>query len=247
MAISVLQVGWGSDTSSTTTEADFDVGITAGSVILVLCVFDNQVSFVSLSDGHAPSGPTDAVTDSGLGIVDNSALFMGTYIKAFLKPTAGSSIITMTTTTGLTFSGMTILEVAGFTNPTFDKKTSNPVTSHSATWTGIATGALTSANEIAAGVIGTDGSGITGLTTAWSHPTKGTNLVNGIDINGFGFEYLITPHASSLTETGTAAANTAGYTALTATLMEFGSGAIPPLVFDQLGAHITRKISAIAY
>jgi hypothetical protein len=200
MAISYVQIDKGDFLgASASTAVTFNSGTTAGSIIVVVAACDDVVTGITITNNNS-----DAVTDSGLGLVTFGTIFK-VRCQAFLTPTTGTTTVTATFSgTNPTYGDLYIWEVAGLTSAVFDKFVS-------ATGSGTAadsgtTGVLAAADEAAVAYGGSGGafaSPGTGWTTGQG-TTVGTNTGDGINPNtGSIGEHRVTAATTAINGTAT--------------------------------------------
>lgn len=219
MALSFVQITKGDFTSSSASFArTFSSGTSAGSIIVAAGSFANNATGVTVSDNN-----TDAVTDSGLGVVDIAGVGARIFCKAFLTATTGTTTVTATFTGGTPgFGDLYIWEIAGFTAPAFDKFVS--AAGSALLVDSGSTGTLSSATEAAiafgctAGVITTPGAD----WTTGQGSTVGSNAGDGITSNTSSIgEHRILAATTAIN--GTADGNGTAWGMLCATLFDGGA------------------------
>lgn len=239
MAISVIQRQSNGSTSSTASvTTTLPVGLTAGSILVVGCIFGSGGTFTTLTFSGAN-------TDSGQGVVAQGAgTLTKAFVKAFFAPVAGSTNCTVNFSPNTAFCGLYLFEVAGFTSAAFDRVIANKVDVNGTTFTSGSTGTLSAANEYAFAMLQT-GSGL--LTTdagnGWSNPTFATSVTSGLDTTlGFGINDQIVSANTALVYSGTNTNDTR--TSWVTTFMEAAPTLLAPV---SSAPHIIRKVRLTAY
>src|SRR5258705_225801 len=203
MAISFPKVGVA---SFTTSSASVDAGWTgggstaAGSMIAVAGSFDSVTTGVTLTCLGAAGG---TVTDSGQGLITDATGGWKSFIKTFFAPAAGVTTVRATYSgTNPTFGDIFIWEIAGISNPVFDKVATNSGTTASPA-DGGATGTLSASSEAAIGYgvsstiaytaagTGWTSDGIsTGTSSLGEHQILSSNAsINGTGVFGAGSQF----------------------------------------------------------
>jgi hypothetical protein len=142
--VSVVQ-----STSNTVITAASSLAITfaspigSSSVIVVGCAAGNNtaVTVTSVTDDKS-----DTSTDSGGGVVAEGTVEYYAFVRAFLAPTSGAQVVTVTLGAGQQNIGCVIYEVSGLATKAFDQVSSNAATGSSVSTT---TGTLAASAEFA--------------------------------------------------------------------------------------------------
>lgn len=223
MAISFLQFADNiNNAGAASISVSFPSPISAGSIIVVDVVCDPTPTSITVSDDKS-----DASTDSGLGIFNDTPTFTKSCVVAFLTATAGAKTITATFSPSSTnYQGIQIWEIAGLTGAEFDKVVVAAGTA--ATADSGPTGTLSAANEAAIGC-GIPVSVFSAAGSGWTQDI--------IDGNGVLGEHQVVSSNASIDATGTQAGG--AWVMWCATFMSGGapppSGQTPSLTLTGVG------------
>lgn len=176
--ISVVQKTSNIGTNVTALTTTFGAGMTAGSIIVVACSAGNGAFTVSsVTDNNS-----DTSTDSGQGLVLTGTGNFGTFVRAFLAPTTGTTSVTATLSAQQGNFVCAIWEVAGLTSKVFDQ-VPTPVANVN-TSASVTTSTLTSATEFALAFLVTTNGAI----------TANLALSPGVSVSDFGLTLGATPN-----------------------------------------------------
>lgn len=200
--------------SSTTATANFTNPIAAGSIIVVMGMFDNAAnSLTAATDlGGSP-------TYSPSGFVLNGAIPAYSFALAFFSPPTGAQHVTLTYNATITYGDFFIWEIAGLTSAQFDKVLTR--SDSTTTPTAGSTGTLSAANE-AATLYAVSSNTMTGVGSGWTD--------DGLTAYGSQGGERVLASSASINGDATAGAGTCQIWA--ATFMSGGGGGTSPIAWN---------------